>query len=426
MPPLVLLTPRWNSLRYHEVQFKLYNDNDHRFIINPAGRRSGKTEIAKRKLIRRAITCQVPGGGRFIFAAPTRDQAKRIYWKDLKNMVPKWMQAKVNETELTVTLLTGTTISVIGMDKPERVEGDPLDGIVLDEYANMKAHAWDAHVRPALSTPGRFGWAMLIGVPEGRNHYWKLYTSANERKDWGAYHCLSKDILPASEIESAREEMDELTFRQEYEADFVMFSGAVYYPFNRKIHCVPTEYDPKRPLCFCFDFNVEPGVSVVLQETARGTEVLGEVHIPRNSNTIAVCNKLKADWGHHTGPIHIYGDASGGARGTAQVEGSDWDLIRKELPGAQFFLKRKNPPERSRINAVNSRLLSASGVSRIFISNAPNLVECFEGTRLLEGGSGEIDKKATPHLTHQTDAFGYYVEYRHPVVTGAPTPVQYG
>jgi hypothetical protein len=34
---------------------------------------------------------------------------------------------------------------------------------------------------------------------------------------------------------------------------------------------------------------------------------------------------------------------------------------------------------------------------------------------LLAGGSGEIDKKRDPELTHMSDALGYFVHARHPV-----------
>jgi hypothetical protein len=71
-------------------------------------------------------------------------------------------------------------------------------------------------------------------------------------------------------------------------------------------------------LSFAFDFNVEPGVAVVIQEQQllnglQGTAVIGEVWIPRASSTPAVCRKLAADWGNHAGPVRIYADATGGA-----------------------------------------------------------------------------------------------------------------
>ena len=76
-----------------------------------------------------------------------------------------------------------------------------------------------------------------------------------------------------------------------------------------------------------------------------------------------------------------------------------------------------NPTERSRINAVNTRL--ETGDSKVHLkidpSACPNLVRDFEGVSLVEGGSGEIDKKADPKLTHLTDAIGYYVVAEFPV-----------
>lgn len=274
----------------------------------------------------------------------------------------------------------------------------------------------------------RNGWAWLIGVPEGRNHYYDLYLFALNPKnqpEWAAFTWKSSDILPAVDIASARALLDELTFQQEYEASFVTFEGRCYYPFLQDTHCAPLRqlYNPRAPLIFCFDFNVEPGVAAVCQELAlpsglEGTAVIGEVHIPRNSNTPAVCRKLVADWGDHLGPVICCGDASGGSRGSAKVEGSDWDLIRAEFRGSNlnvnYDVPAANPPERARVNAVNSRLKSSSGEIRLMVDKkaAPNVVRDLEGVVLLKGGSGEIDKKATPKLTHISDALGYYVHRR--------------
>ena len=79
--------------------------------------------------------------------------------------------------------------------------------------------------------------------------------------------------------------------------------------------------------------------------------------------------------------------------------------------------KPMNMPERHRVNAVNSRLMSDSGMIRMMIdgATAPMTVKDFEGVRLLDGGSGELDKKHDMKLTHLTDAVGYYVAKRFPV-----------
>ena len=50
--------------------------------------------------------------------------------------------------------------------------------------------------------------------------------------------------------------------------------------------------------------------------------------------------------------------------------------------------------------------------------NCSRTIEDFEGVALLEGGSGEIEKdwKKAPERTHLTDAAGYYIAKKHPIV----------
>jgi hypothetical protein len=443
-----------------------------RFKVVPAGRRSGKTERAKRYGITFAYS---HAGSRVGFGAPTRQQAKDIFWEDLIAMIPRWMmRGDPNITEMSIKLINGAEIRVVGMDRPERVEGQPWDLFILDEYANCKEESWSAHLKPALDTIGVNGSAWLIGVPEGRNHYYDMYKKAlaDESGEWEAFTWFSSEVLADSTIASARRDLDPLTFQQEYEASFVNFSGQAYYPFRDDLHAsqsLKDKYNPRAPLILLFDFNVEPGVAAIAQETTipdrrpepepvvvdgkqlfkntnhvpgevEATAILGEVYIERNSTTPSVCAKLIKDWGDHEGPIHLYGDATGGARGTAQLHGSDWDLIMDAMyrhfgrervhrfghrnPGSGAW---SNPTERSRVNAVNTRLLSGGGTVRLVVDpkTAPHVVRDFEGVRLLEGGSGEIDKKdgEASGLTHLSDAVGYYIEYRFSTKVGPKSRV---
>src|SRR4051794_28866483 len=336
-----LLTPRWYPLIAHPEQMRLIK-SPARFKVVPAGRRSGKSERAKRNLIIQALTESAQGRWgdyRYFAAAPTRDQAKAIFWNDLKAMIPKnLLGGPIRESDLTIPLITGAELVVVGLDKPQRMEGRSWNGGVIDEIANVKPGAWGENIRPALSD--RRGWCWLIGVPEGRGEYYGMYQYAISGQDaeWDGFTWVSADILPASEIESAKRTLSEEIFQQEYEASFLSFTGRVYHPFSVRTHCATLHglYNPRSPLIFTLDFNTSPGSAAVLQEMRLpsghdGTGVIGEVSIPRNSTTPAVCRKLIADWSHHAGPIHIYGDATGGAQGSARVQGSDWDLVKAEL-----------------------------------------------------------------------------------------------
>lgn len=466
-----LTTKRMYPLRYHPEHTRLI-ESPARFKVVPAGRRSGKTERAKRRVVE---ACMDPttfkfDDPNFACAAPTYNQAKSIYWKDLKNMIPNWMKIKTSETDLQIDLITGAMVRVIGMDKPERIEGSPWDGVILDEYANMKEGAWQENVLPALTD--RKGWAWLIGVPEGRNHYYETYMNAKydpDWSDWDGFTWKSIDIMDPEEIELRRSQMDPLTFQQEYEASFINFAGQAYYPFNHDTHVdsLRHKYNPDAELIVCLDFNVDPGVAVICQEmelperdevakgidvagltvfggvrrkaAVTGTGIIGEVHIPRNSNTPAVCRKIAADWEDHRGPISVFGDATGGSRTTQSETGaSDWDLVKENLyrdfSPQQVTIrlnlgdtgKAFNMPERHRVNAVNSRLMADDGTIRLMADgeHAKQTIKDFEGVRLLDGGSGEIDKKHDQKLTHLTDAVGYYVAKRFPVRRDAATTTE--
>lgn len=444
------LTDRWTPMRPHYEQARLVNSFA-RFRVVPAGRRSGKTEIVgKRQVVQRALCSHLKGtpwysrfpDPRYGVCAPTRDQAKKIYWSDLKRLVPKWALARSpNESQLIIYLINGAELHVLGMDKPERVEGIPWDRFVLDEIGNMKAKTWPECCRPALAD--RKGGADFIGVPEGRNHYYDLYKGAQNKNAealsdgtlprWDTFWWKSADILDAEEIADAKADTDPLTYEQEYEGSFVNFTGLAYYPFNEKTHCSRLKYNPREDLIFCFDFNVSPGIAVVVQKQwlppvnglqVEGHGIIGEVHIPNNSNTPAVCRKLIQDWGDHKGKIFCYGDFTGGYHGTSKVLGSDWQLIKQYLwthfgHNRVYFKLKANPKQRVRINSVNSRLMALTGQVRLMVDpgKAPQTVRDFEGVVLLEGGSGEIDKRGCEEngLSHITDAIGYWAWYEYPV-----------
>lgn len=436
-------------MRPHDEQARLAAALN-RFNVVPAGRRSGKTEISgKRKIVLRAMSAHDPRSPyyskwpdpRYFVAAPTRDQVKRIYWTDIKALVPQWALLKApNESQLVLSLINGAEIHLLGMDKPERIEGSPWDYGVLDEYGNMKPQTWPEHVRPALSD--RLGGCDFIGVPEGRNHYYELDRAAKrriaeaqrkqERSEWATYWWPSRDILPESEILAAMEDLDELTFQQEYEASFINFAGRAYYTFMEAQNCAPLTYDEKGDLIFMFDFNVAPGVAVVGQEQVfpskgdgrerSGTGIIGEVYIPRASNTPMVVRRLINDWGEHKGRVFCYGDYSGDNDSPSGVLGSSWQII-KDMLWAHFGTERvyyrikPNPKERDRVNSVCARCQSIDGTIRLMVdpSRAPQTLRDFEGVTMVEGGSGELDKKTDPTLTHLTDAVGYYVWREFPI-----------
>lgn len=341
---------------------------------------------------------------------------------------------------MVIDFANGAQIVVTGLDRPARAEGVPIDLAIIDESADVREEAFVEHIRPGLSERGGRAW--LVGTPQGRNHFWQWSQKAQEDTTdlWSFFTWPSSTVLDPAEIEIARAELDSRTFSQEYEASFLDATGRVYYGFRRELHAAePLAYDPRLPLILCFDFNVAPGVCVICQEqTYRGSNpavdvtksvtcVVDEIWIPTDSNTQRVCREIIERYGQHDLDVIAYGDATGGARGTAKVEGSDWDIVEKMLrpvfgqpymkPGRGDFEIRvpdANPRERVRINAMNSRLQSADGRVHLLVDpRCKHTIMDVEGATYREGTT-EIDKKSSPMLTHLTDALGYYLNYEFP------------
>lgn len=124
---------RWYPLVEHPVQRSLIEDRV-RFKVVPAGRRSGKTERAKRYVAKEALQ---NAGERYFIAAPTRDQVKKIYWADMKQLCLTSMASKApSESDLIIYLDNGTEVHLIGLDRPERIEGVLWTGGVPEENSN--------------------------------------------------------------------------------------------------------------------------------------------------------------------------------------------------------------------------------------------------------------------------------------------------
>lgn len=384
----------------------------------PAGRRSGKTELAKRKLVISLPQKKEWPDPRYFAAAPTRDQAKRIFWKDIKALTPEGWVKKIYETDLCLLTKFKSEIWIVGLDKPQRIEGTPWDGGVLDEYANMRASAWPENIRPALSD--REGWCWFIGVPEGLNHYKELVDYAGDGKDgdWGVYSWRSSDILPQKELDAARKVLDERTFRQEYEASFEGSTGRVYYAYSPDKHQnANISLIDDLPLCVCCDFNVDPCVWEIAQTDGKTVWVLDEILL-RNTNTIEMGKAFLKRYGRHKAGIIVYGDSAGMARSTTGR--SDYAIL-SELGLKDQRIRRANPQVKDRVNALNSMLENTKGTARLFHHpSCAALRKDFENVQWKDGNS-EIDK--TNHeRTHASDALGYFIEYEFPLLLSKRDP----
>jgi phage terminase large subunit len=158
--------------------FVPYHQRTQRWAVLVAHRRAGKTVACINDVIGRALQLTRPHG-RYAYVAPFLAQAKEVAWDYLKRFAGPAAKDK-NESELWVELVNGARIRIHGADNPNRLRGSYLDGVVLDEYADMRPSVWGEVIRPMLADRG--GWATFIGTPKGRNEFFDVYRCSRRLK----------------------------------------------------------------------------------------------------------------------------------------------------------------------------------------------------------------------------------------------------
>lgn len=194
-----------------------------RFTVLALHRRAGKTELAIMELVDKALRFTLDMG-LFFYVTPELKQAKTVAWTRLKQRIEPLRLAgavAISEGDLSVTFLHNhATIRLYGGDNPHAMRGVRLDGVVIDEVAQIKPEVWDEIVQPALSD--REGWALFIGTPHGVNMFSKLFYDAQVLPEWHSarYTVYDTESINPSEVARLKRDMPEAAFAREYLCDF--------------------------------------------------------------------------------------------------------------------------------------------------------------------------------------------------------------
>lgn len=206
-------------------QQQVWNDQS-RFKVVAAGRRTGKSRLAAWMLIVEALQAD---RGNVWYVAPTQGQARDIMWLTLLELGNAVIESS-HVNNMQIKLVNGAVISLKGADRPETMRGVSLKFVVLDEYADMKPSVFEQILRPALADLK--GKSLFIGTPMGRNHFYELYNygDKNDDKEYKSWHFTSFDnpLLDPKEIEAAKKSMSSFAFRTEFMASFEAASGGIF------------------------------------------------------------------------------------------------------------------------------------------------------------------------------------------------------
>jgi phage terminase large subunit len=122
-------------------------------------------------------------------------------------------------------------VFLLGAENPDSARGLYLDGVILDEYAQVDPRIWGEVIRPALAD--RNGWAIFIGTPQGENHFWDVLNVAKENKTGSWFFAILKasqtNVLPVEELSELKATMTEDQYAQELECSFTAALSGAYY-----------------------------------------------------------------------------------------------------------------------------------------------------------------------------------------------------
>jgi len=389
-----------------EIQRTISNDPN-RFKVCVMGRRAGKTFLSMHEIAKHA---RFPGSKVF-YVAPTYKMCKQIIWDDLKEKFIRCRWAKkINESDLTITLVNGSKVYLRSADNPDNLRGVSMDYLVMDEAAMIDQKMWTEVCRPALSD--REGDALFLTTPKGKGSWiYELWQGAHSADNYSAfqYSTLAGGNVSVEEIEAARSELDDKSFRQEYEASFESYAGSIYYNWDSSKHIrkQDKELNKNEILHVAMDFNVSPLVAAICRVNGNEISVIDEISM-EGSNTFEMAEELLNRYPNTR--MWVYPDASGQARKTSSNT-SDHHILRN----AGFVLKVKNinPPVKDRIASVNASLKTVDGSVKLTVDpKCRNLIKCIS-SQVYKEGTQIPDKSG--NLDHMNDAIGYLVNWINPI-----------
>lgn len=261
-------------------QFKEFHSRNARWACMVCHRRAGKTVATVNEIIVRALRTKKQHA-RYAYIAPFYRQAKDVAWEYLKQATEK-IAVRVRESALRVELPNGAWVTLYGSDNPDAMRGLYFDGVILDEYGDCRPSLWSQVILPTLAD--RKGWAVFIGTPKGRNHFYQIHKRSQVEKGWFnlTLRATESGILDNEELLEMKAQMSPEEFQQEMECDFTAAVIGTYYAnivqtmeLTGRIAPKVTHYDSSYTVKVACDLGRTDNTAMWFwQETPKGIEVI--------------------------------------------------------------------------------------------------------------------------------------------------------
>jgi phage terminase large subunit len=389
-------------------QYQISSSNK-RFRVLVSGRRFGKTYLCITEMMKYASRVKQ----NIWYVAPTFKMAREIAWTKLKDMLHQfnWIE-NVNESNLQITIKkTGSKISLKGCENYDALRGVGIDFLILDEFADIDEKAWTEVLRASIADTQ--GDVLMCGSPKGYGNWsYRMYLKGKEEEEWDSFQftTLQGGMVPKEELEQAKQDVDIRTYRQEFEGTFENYAGAVYYNFHPVDNVRQNNIDWSKPLHIGLDFNVDP-MSASVAQIEKDTIHFKDEIVIYSSNTDEMVEEIRNRYGSKQ-KIFCYPDPACRQRKTSA--GGRTDLTILQNAGFNVKCKIKHSPIRDRINAVNSRLKSATGKRHIFVNPSCKIIIRGLQRQIYKENTNIPDKEEG--FDHMNDSIGYLIEIVKPLI----------
>ena len=332
-------------------------------------------------------------------------------WQKLLNDFHDGIESK-NEQLKQIFPVVGGRIDFWSMSEPDSGRGLDYDRVILDEFAKAKKNemAWKHTIRPTLTD--RKGDAWIFSTPKGkRNYFYRLQTDHIEDQNWSFHKFTTYDnpYLDEEEIDEAKNQLDKLSFEQEYLAEDVDSGERPFlysFEFDKNVSKENLSLDLNLPVWLSFDFNIVPQTCLVAQRLDSDTvHVIQGIRLD-NASLYEMCAEIRKQVpGYYT----VTGDATGRNR-SATNNRAPWEIVRIELEisDGQFQLRRAN------LDHKTSRVLCNSILEHKKILIDPSCHELIEDCEM--AATDEFGKLIKDEMNglHFFDGFRYLLDAMFP------------
>lgn len=405
------------------IQHKLFTENYKRFfLVRP--RRSGKEIESWNLLIQGALTQP----GLYLMIYPTNVRARLVLWEGavllndnnearslrFLDMIPKRCIKHINNQDMTIQLINGSVIRVLGSDiDPDKLRGVNVLGAVFSEYAFSDPRV--LHILMPVFRQNN-GWFILQTTFNGMNHAYRYFQSIKTNPAWVWRVDSVESLIDESGnryitdemIEEDRKAgMPEFLIQQEYYSVITVQHERLYFSkemqnLDETKKIIPELILPNVPVYAFYDLGVNDSTAVILAQF----DHLNNPHvihfIEANNHPIQYyLNEAHRFCNKHYLRLHSHFLPHDGKNRDKATTKSTQDILQ-ELGEAAYCV----PKPQRKIDAINlmRRMLYRTKFNK---ENTERLIDCLSNYSKVFDEKSNIYKDSPLHdwTSHAVDAY---------------------